>query len=56
MGLDTAFGNVNPEQDTAELIIWNRLTNVNAAYLVNKNLREDACVWWNWIPQEYEMI
>jgi len=48
-GLDTAFGNVNPEQDTAELIIWNRLTNVNASYLVNKNLREESCIWWDWI-------
>ena len=55
-GLDTAFGNVNPEQDTAELIIWNRLTNVNASYLVNKNLREESCIWWDWIKPEYEMI
>jgi len=50
-GLDTAYGNINPEQDTAELIIWNRLTNVNAAYLVNKSLREESCVWWNWIDR-----
>ena len=55
-GLDTAFGNINPEQDTAELVIWNRLTNLNAAYLINKNLRQEACIWWNWISPEYEMI
>lgn len=55
-GLDSNFQNINPEADSAKLIIWNRLTNTSAAYLCNASLREESVVWWNWIKREYEMI
>ena len=55
-GLDSDFGNINPEQGTAEVMTWHRFSDTNNWAIVNKAMMKEAMVWWNRVAIEFEMI
>ena len=55
-GLDTPYGNVNPEANSAQLMSWNRITGESDWFLLNKAMMKESMIWWERVAREYENI